>query len=81
MPTTQTEPELRKGDPKPLPIGTRLSLRRAMPGTAAADRDKGWRVGAYVMKASGKWIGYELRNAAGEFATCSKFEAVDLEEA
>lgn len=77
MQVTTDPPELRRGDPVPLAIGTVLNLRREMPGGPRAELDQGWTVAGYTVKGSGKWLGYQL--AKGNRSTsCSKFEAVDV---
>ena len=71
-------PTREKGDPEPLQIGQRVSLRRQMPSRAAEDH--GWEVCGYTYRQSGKWLGYQLRNVQGRTTTASKAEAIDVVE-
>lgn len=68
---------------RPLPLGSRVDMRRELPGTEKAARDKGWRVVGYTQSSAGRWSGYELAGDAehqGEYAKLPKVEAFDLVE-
>ncbi len=68
---------------KPLPIGTRIDLRREMPGSKRAEDDKGWRIAGYLQDNSGRWRGYDLRRGPWDLQTntISRAEAFDVIEA
>lgn len=75
----ETTANVAKSDPKPLPLGTVVNLRREMPNGDRAWRDKGWRITGYTHKpSSGKWVGYRLEHEKIVPASCAKFEALEV---
>jgi hypothetical protein len=67
---------------KPLPIGSRVNLRREMPNGKNASKDVGWVVFGYSRDKNGRWDGYGIvRGPFGaEIQHLSRCEAFDLVE-
>lgn len=67
----------------PLPLGSRVNLRReTIPGRELDPRDADWVVLGYLQKPNGRWAGYDLRQGKWglQVTTMSNVAAFDLIE-